>query len=82
MVDSPFGNGPPLSYPTSTLVAVAVLSDLLAQLDPDPYRRGRQFERICQWMGRLPWTRWLCTRAAHRHHETRCTTTPSVTIRR
>ena len=25
------------------------LGDLLGQLDPDPLRRGKQFERICQW---------------------------------
>ena len=25
------------------------LGDLLSQLDPAPDRRGRQFERICQW---------------------------------
>ncbi|WP_243706792.1 DEAD/DEAH box helicase [Mycobacterium marinum] len=25
------------------------LADLLGQLDPDPSRRGRQFERVCQW---------------------------------
>jgi superfamily II DNA or RNA helicase len=28
---------------------VAALADLLARCDPDPVRRGRQFERICQW---------------------------------
>jgi len=28
---------------------MAALADLLGQLDPDPGRRGRQFERICQW---------------------------------
>ena len=26
-----------------------MLGDLLGRLDPDPGRRGRQFERICQW---------------------------------
>jgi predicted helicase len=25
------------------------LGDLLGRLDPDPRRRGKQFERICQW---------------------------------
>ena len=28
---------------------MAALDDLLGQLDPDPGRRGRQFERICRW---------------------------------
>jgi superfamily II DNA or RNA helicase len=28
---------------------VATLQDLLARLDPDPYRRGKQFEHICKW---------------------------------
>ena len=28
---------------------MAALGDLLGRLDPDPGRRGRQFERICQW---------------------------------
>ena len=34
---------------TSSLVAVAALGDLLGRLDPDPLRRGKQFERICKW---------------------------------
>jgi predicted helicase len=28
---------------------VATLADLLAQLDPDPYRRAKQFEHISKW---------------------------------
>ena len=28
---------------------MATLTDLLANLDPSPQVRGRQFERICQW---------------------------------
>ena len=28
---------------------MATLQDLLARLDPDPYRRGKQFEHICKW---------------------------------
>ena len=28
---------------------MAALADLLGRLDPDPVRRGKQFERICQW---------------------------------
>jgi superfamily II DNA or RNA helicase len=28
---------------------VAALGDLLSRLDADPLRRGKQFERICQW---------------------------------
>ena len=28
---------------------MAAIGDLLGRLDPDPYRRGKQFERICQW---------------------------------
>lgn len=28
---------------------MTALGDLLARLDTDPVRRGRQFERICQW---------------------------------
>ena len=28
---------------------MAALGDLLGRLDPDPGRRGRQFERICKW---------------------------------
>ena len=28
---------------------MAALADLLARLDPDPYRRGKQFEHICKW---------------------------------
>ena len=28
---------------------MTALGDLLGRLDPDPGRRGRQFERICQW---------------------------------
>ena len=35
--------------PTSSLVVMTALGDLLGRLDPDPGRRGRQFERICQW---------------------------------
>ena len=34
---------------TSSLVVMTALGDLLGRLDPDPGRRGRQFERICQW---------------------------------
>jgi predicted helicase len=36
---------------TSALVSVGVtsLGDLLGRLDPDPLRRGKQFERICKW---------------------------------
>ena len=30
-------------------VGMAALGDLLDRCDPDPVRRGRQFERICQW---------------------------------
>lgn len=30
-------------------LVMAVLGDLLAQLDTDPVRRGSQFEHICQW---------------------------------
>jgi len=28
---------------------MTALGDLLGRLDPDPGRRGRQCERICQW---------------------------------
>jgi superfamily II DNA or RNA helicase len=28
---------------------MTALGDLLGRLDPDPLRRGKQFERICQW---------------------------------
>jgi hypothetical protein len=28
---------------------MGALGDLLDRLDPDPNRRGKQFERICQW---------------------------------
>jgi predicted helicase len=28
---------------------LTALADLLSRLDTDPVRRGRQFERICQW---------------------------------
>jgi superfamily II DNA or RNA helicase len=28
---------------------VVTLGDLLGRLDPDPYRRGKQFEHICKW---------------------------------
>ena len=28
---------------------MATLPALLARLDPDPGRRGRQFERVCAW---------------------------------
>ena len=28
---------------------MTALSDLLGRLDPDPLRRGKQFERICRW---------------------------------
>ena len=33
------------------LVSIGVTSfdDLLGRLDPDPYRRGKQFECICKW---------------------------------
>lgn len=34
---------------TFSLVVVTALGDLLCRLDADPGRRGRQFERICQW---------------------------------
>ena len=34
---------------TSNVVPMRRLNDLLAGLDPDPYRRGKQFEHICQW---------------------------------
>jgi len=36
-------------YETSSVVPMGRLSDLLARLDPDPYRRGKQFEHICKW---------------------------------
>jgi predicted helicase len=29
---------------------VTSLGDLLGRLDPDPLRRGKQFERICKWL--------------------------------
>jgi superfamily II DNA or RNA helicase len=29
--------------------AMGRLSDLLAKLDTDPYRRGKQFEHVCKW---------------------------------
>ena len=32
-----------------SLLAVATLGDLLSRLDPDPLRRGKQFEHICKW---------------------------------
>ena len=35
--------------PTFSLVVVTALADLLGRLDPEKVRRGRQFERICQW---------------------------------
>ena len=35
--------------PPSSLVTVAALDDLLARLDTDQNRKGKQFERICQW---------------------------------
>jgi predicted helicase len=38
-----------LTFSLISLVAVAALGDLLSRLDPDRYRRGKQFERICQW---------------------------------
>jgi hypothetical protein len=28
---------------------MTTLGDLLGRLDPDPVRRGRHFERLCQW---------------------------------
>lgn len=28
---------------------MTALGDLLGRLDPNPRRRGRQFELICQW---------------------------------
>jgi superfamily II DNA or RNA helicase len=31
------------------LCFMAVLADLLTQLDPDPGQRGKQFEHICKW---------------------------------
>ena len=34
---------------TSSLIVVPTLADLLGQLDPDPVRRGRQFELIAKW---------------------------------
>ena len=34
---------------TASVIPMGALSDLLAQLDPDPYRRGKQFEHICKW---------------------------------
>jgi len=34
---------------TASVIPMGALSNLLAQLDPDPYRRGKQFERICKW---------------------------------
>ena len=34
---------------TSSLVPMVALGDLLARLDPNLYRRSRQFARICQW---------------------------------
>jgi hypothetical protein len=40
---------PPAPYFSISIPAVAIFSDLLARLDPDPRVRGAQFERICQW---------------------------------
>jgi hypothetical protein len=33
----------------SKLHVMTALGDLLGRLDPDPYRRGKQFEHICKW---------------------------------
>ncbi|UNB55482.1 DEAD/DEAH box helicase [Mycolicibacterium sp. YH-1] len=37
------------SAATPNLISVTQLGDLLARLDADPYRRGKQFEHICKW---------------------------------
>ena len=34
---------------TPNVIPMGSLSDLLARLDRDPYRRGKQFEHICKW---------------------------------
>jgi hypothetical protein len=34
---------------TSNLLVMTALGDLFGRLDPNPRRRGRQFELICQW---------------------------------
>jgi superfamily II DNA or RNA helicase len=34
---------------TVSVLPMGTLGDLLGRLDPDPNRRGKQFERICQW---------------------------------
>jgi hypothetical protein len=38
-----------MSPPTPNVFSLTVLGDLLGRLDPDPLRRGKQFEHICQW---------------------------------
>ena len=55
-------------------MAEADLATLLQTLDPDPYRRGKQFERVCRWYllndpvyrAKLtqvwPWDDWRATR--------------------
>lgn len=37
------------NFLASSLGGVGALGDLLSRLDPDPLRRGKQFERICKW---------------------------------
>ena len=39
----------PRSAKRSNLFSVVALADLLTQLDPDPIRRGKQFEHIAKW---------------------------------
>lgn len=34
---------------TLVLAGMGALHDLLRRLDPDPYKRGKQFEHICKW---------------------------------
>ena len=33
---------------------MTALADLLGQCDPDPFRRGREFERICRFLTHEP----------------------------
>jgi predicted helicase len=41
---------PPTGSPgAKSATSVTALSDLLGRLDPDPFRRGKQFEHICKW---------------------------------
>ena len=53
MVPSPWQSGGPITLANDNcrtrLIEVTSLGELLSRLDPDPHRRGKQFEYVCKW---------------------------------